>query len=118
DQAHRTATSAPQAAPRTTAFGGLGTAACGAAEIVTIALQQIVERPQVVRQTAENLFLLQLVGHGDLHRAVEGQLARMDAAQNLDRVLHDVIAFEQAAAEAPARELDFLCQGNFLLPRK
>src|SRR5262245_43711705 len=47
--------------------------------VPTVALQQDFECPQVVRQAAENLVLLQPVGDADLHRAVERQFAIVHA---------------------------------------
>ena len=60
--------------------------------------------------------LLELIGHGNLHGAVERQIAFVDAAQHLHRRLHHVVAFQHLVAEPGAGKLDLLRQGNFLLP--
>ena len=80
-----------------------------------IALQQRVQRPQVGGQAAENLVLLQLIGHRDLHGAIEGQFALVDAAQHLEGRLHHVVALQHLAAEPGPGELDLPGQGHFLL---
>ena len=86
------------------------------AVVVPIALQQHFQRPQVVRQPAENLILFQPVGHRHLHRAVERQFARVDALQHLEGGPDHVVAFQQLGAEAAAGDFDLLGQGDFLLP--
>ena len=57
-----------------------------------------------------------MVGHRDLHGAVEGQFALVNAAQDAKRRLHDVIAFQHLGAELRPGHFDSLGQGDFLLP--
>ena len=51
---------------------------------------------------AENLVFFQPVGDRDLHRAVERQLAVVNALQHFVGLLNYVVAFQQLGAE-PAR---------------
>ena len=49
-------------------------------EVLDVLLHQVLERLQVVRHPLEDLVLLQVLGQRDLDRAVERQLAGVDAA--------------------------------------
>jgi len=60
--------------------------------------------------------LLKLIGHRNLHRAIERQLAVMDPPQHFHRRLHHVVAFQDLVSEAGAGQLDLLGQRDFLLP--
>ena len=79
-----------------------------------VPLQQRFQGAQIVRQAAQNLVLFQLVGHRDLHRAVEGQLAVVDPPQDLHGQLHDVIAGQHVAAELRAGLFDLPWPGSLL----
>ena len=118
DQLHRPQPSPAQLAPSFAAVIHLRRLAGGNAIVGLVSPQQRFDRLQVVRQAAENLVLLQAIGHRDLHRAVERQFASMNALQNLDRDLNHVVAFQQLAAELGPRDFDLLGQGDFLLPRE
>src|SRR5207237_10814579 len=89
DQHHRTAAALSQVLPSLLATGRLLALAGGNAIILGISLQQDVERFQVVRQPAENLLFLQPVGYRYLHRAVERQLAAVDAFEHLVGAAND-----------------------------
>ena len=116
DQPDRAAAAASQPAPRRPALGRRARLAGGDVVVAPVPLQQRFQRVQIVRQPAENLVLLELVGHRDLHGAVEGQLAVVDPPQHLHRRLHHVVAFQDLVAEPRAGHLDLLGQGDFLLP--
>ena len=60
--------------------------------------------------------LFELIGHRNLHRAIEGQLAVLHAPQHLHRRLHHIIAFQHLVPEAGAGKLDLLGQRHLLLP--
>ena len=74
----------------------------GQVVVVVVALQSVSRGAQIEGQPAEDLVLFQLVGHRDLHRAVEGQLALVDPPQHLDGQLHHVVAGQHVAAELGA----------------
>ncbi len=118
DQLDRPATTAAQPLPGLAALGHLVALAGRDAIIVAVPLEQDFERPQIVRQPAENLVLFQPIGHRYLHRAIERQLAAMHALQHLHGQLNHVVALEQAAAKLGPRDFDPLGQRDFFLPRE
>jgi hypothetical protein len=83
-----------------------------------VLLDEDVQRLQVVGQTAEDLVLLQPVGHRDLHRAVKGQLAAMHPREHAEGLLADILALQQLGPEPGAggfdlpREMDLLRPGE------
>ena len=83
-----------------------------------VALQERFQGAEIRGQAAQNLVLLQLVGHRDLDRAIEGQFALVDPPQDLDGQLHDVVAGQHVAAELGAGLFDLPCQGHFFAPRQ
>ena len=83
-----------------------------------VPLQERFQRAKIRGQAAQDLVLLQLVGHGDLNRAVKRQLALVDPPQDLDGQLHDVVAGQHVAAELGTGLFDLPRQGHFFTPRK
>ena len=118
DQAHCPAAAAAQPPPRGAALGRRPRAARGQVVVVLVALQKRFQGPQIRGQTAQNLVLLQLVGHRDLNRAIKRQLALVDPPQDLDGQLHDVVAGKHVAAELGAGLFDLPRQGHFFTPRQ
>ena len=116
DQPDGAAAAASQPPPRRPALGRVARLAGGDVVVAPVPLQQRLQRAQIVRQPAENLVLLELIGHRDLHGAVERQLAVVHAPQHLDRRLHHVVALQHLVAEPGAGDLDLLGQRDFLLP--
>ena len=118
DQLNGSFTAAAQVFPSGTTFG-LAFGFVGRGKVVCpIAAQKFFDRAQVMRQTTENLFLLQSVGNRNLHRTIERQFAGVNAIQNLEGRLKHVVAFEQAASELLPGLFDFLGEANFFLASK
>ena len=114
DQAHGPAAAAAQPPPRGPALGRRPRLARGhAGSRGWFRFKQRLQGPQIDGQAAEDLVLLQLVGHRDLHGAVEGQFALVDPPQDLDGRLHHVVARQHLAAELAAGHLDLPGQGHF-----
>jgi hypothetical protein len=86
-----------------------------APEVAVVAAHQEFERLQVVRHPAEDLVLLQVLGHRDLHRAVEGQLAAVDLLEDVDDQAQRVVALQDLAPEPLAGDLDLLGQADLLV---
>ena len=63
----------------------------------------------------EDLVFFQVLGERDLHRAVEGEVAQVDAFERVDDLAQGAVAFEHLAAEALAGDFDLLGQRDFLL---
>ena len=118
DQQHRPTAPSAQPLPSRFAIVRLVRLARGNAVIFGIALQQPIERRQVVRQPAEDLLLFQPIGHRDLHRAIERQFAAMHAVQHLDRTANHVVAAQQLAAERGAGDFDLPREVNFFFARE
>ena len=73
---------------------------------------------QVERQPAENLVLFQLVGHGNLHRAIEGQVALVYPPQHFHGQLHYIVAGQHVAAELGAALFNLPGKGHLFPPRE
>ena len=82
-------------------------------EVVDVVFHQRFERPQVVRHSLKDLVFLEVLGLRDLDGAVERQVAGLHALERLEDVAKGVIAFEDFATEAPARDFDLLRERNF-----
>ena len=67
-----------------------------------------------MRQPAEDLVLFQAIADGDLHGAVERQLAGVDPLQRGYRRAQYKAALEQIAAKAAPGGVDLSRQGEFL----
>ena len=65
-------------------------------------------------ETAEDLILLQTVGHRHLDGAVKGELATVDARQHLEGLLADILALEQLRPERRPGRLDLPGQPDLL----
>jgi len=68
-----------------------------------------------VGHAPQDLVLLEVLGDGDLHGAVEGELAGVDLLQDVDHEAQGVVALEDLAAEAAAGDLDPLGQLDLLV---
>ena len=68
-----------------------------------------------MRHPAENLLLLQVLGHRHLDGPVERQLALVDLLQDIDDQGQGEVAFEDLAAEPLAGDLDLLGQADLLV---
>ena len=84
-------------------------------EVAVVALHQVGQRRQVVRHPAEDLVLLQVLGHRDLDRPVERQLAVVDLLEHVDDQGQREVALEHLAAEPLAGDLDLLGQADLLV---
>ena len=118
DQLDGAAAPAAQPLPGVAALGHLVRLAGGDPVVVAVLLEQDFDGPQIVRKTAQNLVLFQPIGHRNLHRAVERQLADVDPLEHLDGQLDHVVALQQPAAKASPRDFDLLGQRDFFLPRE
>ena len=65
-------------------------------------------------QAAENLILLQPVGHGNLHGAIEGEFATVDTCKHLEGLLADILALQQFRTELGPGRLDLAGEVNLL----
>ena len=81
----------------------------------SLQVHQVGEGGQVVRHPAEDLVLLQVLGDGDLHGPVEGQLAVVDLLEDVDDQAEGVVALQDLAAEPLAGDLDLLGQADLLV---
>ena len=67
-----------------------------------------------MRQTTEDLILLEAVGHRHLHGAVERQLSTVHAGEYLVGLLADIFALEQFGAKLRPGGLDLTGEENLL----
>ena len=84
DQTHAPATAVAQTPPCLASLRHLSLLRERDPIVGAVLPQQHLERPQVVRQPAEDLLLLESIGDRHLHRAVEGKLAAVHAGEHLE----------------------------------
>ena len=115
DQRHRLAAADLDHAPQFRLFVLGGALVDELVEVLDVLFHQRLERPQVVRHAGEDLLLLEVLGLRDLHGAVEGKFAAVDALERLDDAAQGEIAFEDFAAEAAAGDFDLFGEVDFLV---
>ena len=85
---------------------------------MTIAFEQSLQRPQVVRQAADDLIFFQTIRHRNLNRAVERKLPSIDLLQSLVSFDQHVVIFQQLGPETPTSFFDAFGKFDFLPPRQ
>ena len=116
DKSHRLESAPYQANAGGSPFVGGGRLAHHASEVLTIPLEEVLQRREIRSQQLDNPAFAAEIGHRDLDSPVEAKLAGVNPLQEVDRRVQDEIGRHHAVAKTQPRFFDTLRRGDFLFP--